>query len=315
MISGTPKISIIVPVYKVEEYLPCCIESILAQTYTDFELLLIDDGSPDNCGKICDEYAAKDPRIRVFHKENGGVSSARNLGLDHAKGEIVSFVDSDDWVSSTYCETIISNMGNTEILFFPLTYHYEDGCIMIRTAGGREVVGKENVEKEISHMHPYNNTLGEWFFVYACNKAFLRHIIEENHVRFVDSLWVAEDQVFAYTYCQYVEKLKYIEANIYHYRLIYSGLTHKRKPTDQLLLHYNCMKQLVGQYSNPRLIHSINKQLASITLVAALFASSSFRLKIKVLLMLRKHCRATQVEFPYKEIIKKSIREILLPTK
>ena len=81
-----PKISIIVPVYKVERYLPHCIDSILAQTFTDFELLLIDDGSPDNSGKICDEYAAKDTRIRVFHKDNGGVSSARNFGLDNANG-------------------------------------------------------------------------------------------------------------------------------------------------------------------------------------------------------------------------------------
>lgn len=97
-----PKISVIVPVYKVEKYLPKCIESILQQTFTDFELLLIDDGSPDSSGKICDEYAAKDSRIRVFHKENGGVSSARNLGLDNAKGEWISFIDADDWISNDF---------------------------------------------------------------------------------------------------------------------------------------------------------------------------------------------------------------------
>ena len=101
-----PEISIIVPVYKVEQYLPRCIDSILAQTFTDFELLLIDDGSPDNCGKICDEYAAKDARIRVFHKENGGVSSARNLGLDNACGKYIGFVDSDDVVSPWFLETL-----------------------------------------------------------------------------------------------------------------------------------------------------------------------------------------------------------------
>ena len=93
----TPKISVIVPVYNVEKYLPRCIDSILSQTFTDFELLLIDDGSPDNCGKICDEYAAKDSRVRVFHKPNGGVSSARNLGLDNARGEWIAFIDSDDF--------------------------------------------------------------------------------------------------------------------------------------------------------------------------------------------------------------------------
>lgn len=96
-----PKISVIVPVYNAEKYLHRCIDSILAQTFIDFELLLINDGSKDNSGKICDEYAAKDNRIRVFHKENGGVSSARNLGLDNAKGEWVTFVDSDDWIEPT----------------------------------------------------------------------------------------------------------------------------------------------------------------------------------------------------------------------
>lgn len=93
-----PTLSIIVPVYKVEAYLPKCIESILAQTFTDFELILIDDGSPDHCGEICDEYAAKDDRIIVIHQKNQGVSSARNAGLDVACGTYVGFVDSDDLI-------------------------------------------------------------------------------------------------------------------------------------------------------------------------------------------------------------------------
>lgn len=94
-----PTLSIIVPVYKVEPYLHRCVDSILAQTFTDFELILVDDGSPDNCGAICDEYAAKDSRIIVIHKENGGLSDARNAGLDIAKGEYIGFVDSDDYIS------------------------------------------------------------------------------------------------------------------------------------------------------------------------------------------------------------------------
>lgn len=93
-----PKISVIVPVYNTEKYLDRCIQSILAQTYTDFELLLIDDGSTDSSGAICDRYAEQDSRVRVFHKENGGVSSARNLGLDNAKGDWIGWVDSDDYI-------------------------------------------------------------------------------------------------------------------------------------------------------------------------------------------------------------------------
>ena len=92
-------ISIIVPVYKVEPYLHQCVHSILEQTYRDIEVLLIDDGSPDRCGEICDEYAGKDGRIRVFHTGNHGLSAARNLGLREAKGDYVGFVDSDDWIA------------------------------------------------------------------------------------------------------------------------------------------------------------------------------------------------------------------------
>ena len=93
-----PKLSVIVPVYKVEQYIHKCVDSILNQTFKDFELILVDDGSPDNCGKICDEYAQKDERVRVIHKENGGLSDARNAGVDVAQGKIIGFVDSDDYL-------------------------------------------------------------------------------------------------------------------------------------------------------------------------------------------------------------------------
>lgn len=93
-----PLISVIVPVYKVEEYLARCVDSLLAQTYENLEILLVDDGSPDSCGRICDDYAQRDARVRVIHKENGGLSSARNAGIDVARGEYFGFVDSDDWV-------------------------------------------------------------------------------------------------------------------------------------------------------------------------------------------------------------------------
>lgn len=94
-----PLISVIVPVYKVEAYLPACVDSILSQTFSDFELILVDDGSPDACGAMCDSYAQKDSRIRVIHQENGGLSAARNTGLDAAEGEYVTFVDGDDVIS------------------------------------------------------------------------------------------------------------------------------------------------------------------------------------------------------------------------
>jgi glycosyltransferase involved in cell wall biosynthesis len=112
-----PLISVIVPVYKVEPYLARCIDSILAQTFTDFELILIDDGSPDNCGRICDEYSQKSNRIQVIHKENGGLSSARNAGIDWAfansNSQWITFIDSDDWIHPQYLELLLSGANST----------------------------------------------------------------------------------------------------------------------------------------------------------------------------------------------------------
>lgn len=105
-----PAISVIVPVYKVEPYLPKCLDSICNQTFRDMEIILVDDGSPDNCGKICDEYMEKDPRIRVIHKENGGLSSARNAGISIAQAELIGFVDSDDWIEPDMFEFLYTNL-------------------------------------------------------------------------------------------------------------------------------------------------------------------------------------------------------------
>ena len=106
----SPLISVIIPVYKVEQYLRRCLDSIVNQTYTNLEIILVDDGSPDNSPQICDEFANKDNRIAVIHKKNGGLSDARNAGLDICKGEYISFVDSDDWVSQEYINKLYSSI-------------------------------------------------------------------------------------------------------------------------------------------------------------------------------------------------------------
>lgn len=131
-------ISIVVPIYKVEKYIHRCVDSILAQTFTDFELILVDDGSPDNCGIICDEYALKDNRIHVIHKENGGLSDARNAGIDWAfensNSEWLTFIDSDDWVHPRYLEALYNAV-------------VESGC-SISACGYQETTGEEpNVDE------------------------------------------------------------------------------------------------------------------------------------------------------------------------
>ena len=105
---SSPLVSVIVPIYKVEPYLRRCLDSIVNQTYRKLEIILIDDGSPDKSPQICDEYAAKDSRIKVIHKENGGLSDARNVGLDICKGKFFSFVDSDDWINERYIDILLN---------------------------------------------------------------------------------------------------------------------------------------------------------------------------------------------------------------
>lgn len=126
---GKPLVSVIVPVYKVEDYLAECVDSLLSQTYPNLEIILVDDGSPDNCGEICEEYATRDSRVIALHKENGGLSDARNYGLRHARGELISFVDSDDWVSPVFIEALQIAMERYGTRLAAVTYghYFHDG--------------------------------------------------------------------------------------------------------------------------------------------------------------------------------------------
>ncbi|WP_052100762.1 glycosyltransferase family 2 protein [Porphyromonas gulae] len=137
-----PILSIIVPVYKVEPYLEKCIKSIIGQDFEDFELILVDDGSPDRCGAVCDDYALKDNRIKVIHKKNGGLSSARNTGIEAAKGSFLSFIDSDDYVSSDFYEANIKYLQN----------HPEVDMVVIPISLEEDNTGKQRPFK--AHLKP-----------------------------------------------------------------------------------------------------------------------------------------------------------------
>lgn len=190
-----PKISVIVPVYNTEKYIHRCIDSILSQTFTDFELLLIDDGSKDNSGKICDEYAAKDSRVRVFHKENGGVSSARNLGLDKVKGEWITFCDSDDYVTNQWLKNFICNSCDKELIVESIKL-VDGGNAYI--AGPVEYI--EGNGKDIMIALKYDSgTIG-----YPVNKLFRRDIIDTYCLRFKENLKLREDEEFVLRYLKYV---------------------------------------------------------------------------------------------------------------
>ena len=193
-------ISIIVPVYNTEKYLDRCIQSILAQTYTDFELLLINDGSTDSSGAICDKYAERDSRVRVFHKENGGASSARNVGLDNAKGEWVTFCDSDDWVYSGWLENY--DVTNNSI--------YDLICQGIECSKRLSI--NDTCDK---YSFDFSGTIKDGLLLlkeyniigYTVIKLFKKNVIEKYKIRFDERLKFKEDEVFVLNYMMHCEKM------------------------------------------------------------------------------------------------------------
>ena len=177
-----PLISVIIPVYNVEKYLSKCIESILAQGIEDFELLLVNDGSKDNSLAICNDYAQKDCRIKVFSKENGGVSSARNLALDNATGEWVMFVDADDWLAEGALKECVPYMEEYEIIRFSTLDIFADG----RTHHRRMRYAR-NWDEAFRHVVGHRTVIG------ISGTLYRRHLFEENNIRFDHEIVYGED--------------------------------------------------------------------------------------------------------------------------
>lgn len=221
-----PKISIIVPVFKVEKYIHRCLDSIINQTFSDWECILIDDGSPDNSGKICDEYAEKDTRFRVIHQENQGVSAARNAGLDAAKGEWIGFVDSDDWIASEYVEVLTDNKDNIDILMFSNEILYDDGGKTILILENKLLTNQIEFEDYILSLK--NRNYQNWeFFGYVWNKCYRRDIIQQYGIQFPKNLSYREDNVFNEAYYRHTRSMKVIPRVLYYYRFSTTGLTYK----------------------------------------------------------------------------------------
>ena len=212
-------ISVIVPVYKVEKYLHRCIDSVLAQTFTDFELILVDDGSPDNCGKICEEYAEKDERIHVIHKENGGLSSARNAGLDIATGDYIVFIDSDDYVENCLLQLVAEKLIQSPEALVSYGFYFEN------EVNNRQKEYKINLSEIISlrtnrdHASFICNELTDYQIPWnAWSMIYNREIIENNNLRFADNKEIfAEDLFFALCYFSLINNVITIKN---HYTII-----------------------------------------------------------------------------------------------
>ena len=208
-----PTVSIIIPVYNAENTVGRCIDSILNQDYTDFELLLVNDGSSDGSGAICDAYAARDSRIRVFHQANSGVSASRNLALDHAKGMYLQFLDSDDWITTDATGSLVQAM--------------EDGpCDMVisdfyRVVGDR-VSQKGDIEDDgILSREEYAARMMEnpadFYYGVLWNKLYRRSIVEKHHLRMDPQISWCEDFMFNLEYIRHAEHFRAIQIPIYYY--------------------------------------------------------------------------------------------------
>ena len=206
-------VSIIVPIYNIEKYLERCIESLIKQTHKNIEIWLIDDGSTDNSRKICDEWMDNDSRINVIHKKNGGVSSARNVGLNNCKGEYVVFVDADDYVKENYIEVLLNSAveNNCEMAIVNFIEKYSDGR--------EKKVGYTTKSKLLNRKEFLDNLCNKNSYKSGpFNKIFLRKIIVENNILFDENVFYGEDLFFIVEFSQKIERFFYeYDEHLYYY--------------------------------------------------------------------------------------------------
>ncbi len=209
-----PKVSIITPVYKVEKYLSKCIDSILAQTFKDFELFIVDDGSPDSCGAIADEYAEKDPRVHVIHKENGGAPSARNAGIEQATGDYFYFPDSDDWLDEHYIEELYETAEKTGAKLVVSGYtmeYYENNS----NQSYKVAVNEENYNTQDKLRDNLHNYFDNMMMAVPWNKLYLADYIRENNLRFPDLKW--DDLHFNMEVIRNIDSVAISSSSGYHF--------------------------------------------------------------------------------------------------
>lgn len=274
------KVSVIVPVYNVEKYLDDCLESIINQTYHNIEIILVDDGSKDNSPHLCELWAKRDSRIKIIHKENAGLGMARNTGLDHARGDYVYFVDSDDYIELNLIETCVSVISKYpyDIIHFGYRCVNLDGRILstsIPLVEKKSCIGKKNIEKISSKLLidiPSEKSLS--VNLSACMCMIKRSLIEDNKWRFVSERDILSEDVYSLMKLyNYIESSYFLQECFYNYRQNPVSLTHiyrsdrfnkvkhfifelkklRYDPEYQLRTNYmfvsysiSCLKQIVG---------------------------------------------------------------------
>ncbi|MGN1377607.1 MAG: glycosyltransferase [Dorea sp.] len=247
-----PTVSIIVPVYNAENTVSRCIESILNQDYTDFELILVDDGSHDSSGMICDRFASEDSRIHVIHKQNTGVSDSRNIAIDQAKGTYLQFLDSDDWITPNatgllvqsaqqyHCDMVISDFYRVVGDRVSHKGDIEDDCVLTR-------------EEFAEHMI---ENPADFYYGVLWNKLFKRSIIEEHHLRMDTSISWCEDFMFNLEYIRHANVFFALQVPIYYYVKTKGSLASQGMSISKTIK----MKLMVFEYYNNFYKHVMNDE-------------------------------------------------------
>ncbi len=248
-----PQISIVVPIYNVEKYLRQCLDSIVNQTYKDLEIILVDDGSPDSCGAICDEYAAKDERIVVIHKENAGVSVARNDGIERAAGEWIMFVDPDDWLELDCCEQVLRITGKVdcEIIYFQREENNEDGSIAkhFPAIDSRMLSGEDLQKLQLNALADYIQSLG-FESTAPWGKLYRRSFLMEYSCKFPVGIKRRQDVIFNLYCLEHLKRGYYYDRVGYHYRRNNNSICrgYNRNMLDILLGFYAKAEEFVIKY-------------------------------------------------------------------
>lgn len=234
-----PKISVIVPVFNTEQYLSRCVDSILCQSFTSFELLLVDDGSTDGSGSICDTYLVKDNRVRVFHKKNSGASSARNKGIFEARGVYLTFVDSDDLVNECYLEHLMN--GDSDLVITGVRHFWGDYLDVKAPKSEKHISMREMP----SHWnHPEMNYL----YCYPVAKRYRTDLIKENNLWFDENLFYQEDLCFVLSYMIHIDEFLELPYADYEYKVLEANRAGKFKMNaSQLIVHHDILDALFVQ--------------------------------------------------------------------
>lgn len=259
-------ISVIVPVFNVEPYLRQCVDSIINQSYADLEILLIDDGSPDQCGVICDEYAAKDDRVRVFHTENRGLSAARNEGLREANGEYIAFIDSDDWIEPDMYEVLLKRLEETGADISVCGYD---------VVSDRKATEWRPKEKDYSTSEAWSALLSEKINNNAWNKLFRREIFQS--IAYEGSIFPEgknyEDISVMHRIVAEARNVATVEKPLYHYRMRPDSIS--QSYTAKNLLDY--ADAYLTRYEYYRDKRLSNEQPEEVALIAAKGISKVWR--------------------------------------